>query len=507
MTHMYLGIDVGTFETKGVLVDGDGVVRARAAQRHSISTPHETHVEQDADAVWWADVCAVSQTLMRSEAAEGATIAAMACSAIGPCVLPVDAELRPLRPGILYGIDARSGPQVRALNARLGVEAILARSGNALTSQSAGPKIAWIADNEPHIAEQTRWYLTSQSYLVARLTGAVTIDHGTAGYFHPLYDLARREWNITGCEDFVSLDQLPELRWATEIAGTVTAAASAATGVPVGVPVIVGTTDSPAEAVGAGVVETGDLMIQYGSAGYMINVLDKPIVDSTLWAAPFVFPGSFVLAAGTATAGTVTRWIAEILALDGDQGDEALFGQLVALAEESPVGANGVLALPHLSGERTPVHDPQSRGILFGLSLDHSRADIARAVVEGIAHSIVHAFSAYALAGVATTAITAIGGGTKNPVLIQTVSSLTGQGQVVTDSDGASFGDAALAAFAVGAIESRGAIKQWVKGVRSVEPRPVDAARLRADHEDYLALYRAAAPLAHKRSSANHERR
>lgn len=503
MTPLFLGIDVGTFETKGVLVDEAGVVRARTSRRHTISTPQETHVEHDADEVWWADACFVSRELMSSDAAQDATIAAMACSAIGPCVLPVDENLRPLRPGILYGIDARSASQIAALNSRLGEDAILARSGNALTSQSAGPKIAWVAENEPEIAERTRWYLTSQSYIVAKLTNRVTIDHGTAGYFHPLYDLAHQEWNIAGCDDFVSIDQLPELLWATDIAGTVTEEASAQTGVPVGVPVIVGTTDSPAEAVGAAVVNAGDLMVQYGSAGYMINVLDAPHVDGNLWSAPFVFPGSFVLAAGTATAGTVTRWIAEILHLDASHGDDKLFGDLIALAGQSPVGANGVLMVPHLSGERTPVQDPQSRGIIFGLSLAHSRADIARAAIEGIAHSISHAFSAYATAGIATTAVTAIGGGTKNSILVESVSAITGQPQLVTNSDGASFGDAALAAFAVGAISSRTEIKKWVQAVRTVEPRRDAMARLRADHADYKELYARTAELAHRRSGAD----
>lgn len=505
MPQLFIGIDVGTFETKGVVVDERGVVRARASRRHGISTPQENFVEQDADNVWWADVCAVSAELMASEDVRTGDIAAMACSAIGPCILAVDDRLRPLRPGILYGVDARSTRQIESINRRLGRETILARSGNVLTSQSAGPKIAWIAENEPEIAARTRWYLTSQSYIVAKLTGVIAMDHGTAGYFHPLYNLARQEWDISGCEEFVSLAQLPDLGWAVETAGTVTAEASAVTGVPVGVPVTIGTTDSPAEAVGASVLEAGDLMIQYGSAGYMINVLDTPLVDPMLWSSPFVFKNTFVLAAGTATAGTVTRWVADILRLDATRGDAAMFAELVGLCSESPVGANGMLALPHLSGERTPLYDPHSRGVLFGLSLDHTRADIARAVIEGIAHSITHAFSAYEKAGVSTGAITAIGGGTKNPVLMQSVSTLTGKIQRVTDSDGASLGDAAMAAFAVGALKDRSAIRQWVTAVREVHPSLQDAARLKRDHDDYQELYRVTAALSHARAGGQHE--
>jgi xylulokinase len=218
-----------------------------------------------------------------------------------------------------------------------------------------------------------------------------------------------------------------------------------------------------------------------------------------------VFPGSFVLAAGTATAGTLTRWIADILALDSSLGDEKLFGDLVALAQQSPVGARGVLVLPHLRGERTPVQDPHSRGIIFGLSLEHSRADVARAAIEGIAHSIAHAFSTYDLAGVPTQEITAIGGGTKNPILVESVSSLIGKSQQIAASSGASYGDAVLAALATGAIPNRGAIKDWVSVVRNVEPDPVAAKRLRSDYADYVELYATASSLAHRRAGIAHD--
>jgi xylulokinase len=503
MQKLFLGIDIGTFETKGVLVDALGNVVASAARRHEISIPQQGHVEQDAEAIWWSDLCFVAKQLMATEVAQTGEISAMACSAIGPCVLPVDENLNPLRPGILYGIDSRAHHQVAELNKRFGVQEIFARSGNSLTSQSAGPKIMWIAQNEPEIALRTRWYLTSQSYLVARLTNSVTMDHGTAGYFHPIYDLENRNWDVTGCEDFISLDQLPEVGWATQIAGHVTSEAAGLTGIPEGTPVAFGTTDSPAEAVGAGVVESGDTMIQYGSAGYMINVLDKPVTSPDLWSAPFVFPASYVSAAGTATAGTVTRWVAELIGLDDQKGDEKLFSELIALANESSVGAKGVLMLPHLSGERTPVQNPDSRGIYFGLSLGHNRSDIARATLEGVAHSICHAFSTFARSGIEAGNIKAIGGGIKNPILLQSVSAILSKPQSVSSSVGAAFGDAAIAAFAVGQIKTRAEILNWVKTREVVSVDQALEQRLQSDHLDYVELYEANKTLAHQRANRN----
>jgi xylulokinase len=500
MRNLFLGIDIGTFETKGVLLDTLGEVVASASRRHEISSPKQGHVEQDAEMVWWSDLSFVANELMKTAVARSGKISAMACSAIGPCVLPVDENMNPLRPGILYGIDSRAQDQISELNRRMGAEAIFEKSGNTLTSQSAGPKIMWISQVEPEIAAKTKWYLTSQSYLVAKLTSKVTMDHGTAGYFHPIYDLKRQKWDTTDLEDFVSMNQLPELGWATDIAGFVTAEAARQTGIPEGTPVAIGTTDSPAEAVGAGVVLTGDTMIQYGSAGYMINVLDEPITSADLWSAPFVFPNSYVSAAGTATAGTVTRWVADIIGIDDQGGDEKLFSELISLARESEVGANGVLMLPHLSGERTPVQNPDSRGIYFGLSLGNNRNDLARATLEGVAHSISHAFNTFALCGVESKNIKAIGGGTKNPIITSSVSAIIKKPQTVSSSVGAAFGDAAIAAFAVGHIGSRSEILNWVKTGELIEVDSEMERVLEQDHTDYVELYHATKSLAKARA-------
>lgn len=493
---MFLGIDVGTYESKGVLVDHDGTVIAHARRRHGIATPHPGHVEQDPEAVWWADVTGIARELTSHP--RGHEIAGVGLSAIGPCVVATDADLRPLRPAILYGVDTRATAQIDRITDRLGADEVFRRAGNALTSQSAGPKIAWLKDEEPDVWRAARWFMTSQSWLVAKLTGEVTIDHATAGYFHPLYDVASGEWDTTGCEDFADAARLPRIAWSTEAAGTVTAAAAAETGIPVGTPVIVGTTDSPAEAVASGVVGEGELMAMYGSSGYFIRVGDRLRVNARLWSAPFVFEGTYVLAAGTSTAGTATRWIADLLGVTVDQ-DEQTFSHLIELAAESEPGARGLLALPHFSGERTPFQDPASRGVLIGLGLEHTRADVARAMLEGVGHSISAAILAFGAADASIERVMAIGGATRNPFIIGTVSTVTGLEQVVADSPGAALGDAFLAALGTGAVDEPGDVRQWVRVRETVGPDAATRALLTADHDDYLTLYNAIAPLQHGR--------
>lgn len=484
-----LGVDIGTFEAKAVLVTADGSVLARASRRHELLTPRQGHVEHDPEVVWWDGLCAVAHELMNRPEASGG-LRAVAVSGIGPCVLPVDEHLRPLRSAILYGVDVRAGRQVEALSVRLGRDEIFRRSGNWLSSQSAGPKIAWLREEEPEVWESARWFLTCQSFLVARLTGEVVIDHATAGYFHPLYDITTNAWDVSGCEDFVDEARLPRLAWSSEIAGTVTAAAWRATGIPAGTPVIVGTADAPAEAVAAGVLDAGSVMAMYGSSGFFIRVGDHLVTDQTLWAAPFVFPGTFVLAAGVATSGTATRWIAEALDIVGET-DQETFAALLDLATQAPPGCGGLLALPHFSGERTPFHDPDSRAAFVGLGLAHGRAHLARSVIEGVAHATAAALAAYGAAGAPVKRVAAIGGGTKNDILLRSVSAIAQVTQTVVGSDGAALGDAALAALAVGAVSSREEIARWTAYRHLIEPDPQLRAVLAPDHARFLALYAA----------------
>lgn len=492
MTRLLIGIDIGTYETKGVLVDTTGAVRAEARARHGISTPRPGWVEHDAETVWWADLVQVARELM-TRLSSGNELIGLGCSAIGPCVLPVDTELRPLRPAILYGVDTRATVEIAELEERLGREEIFRRSGNALTSQSAGPKMLWIERHEPEVAARTRWYLTSQSFLVARLTGRVVVDHATAGYTHPFYDLAGLRYSCAGLGGTVPEEKLPEAAWSSEIAGTVTEAAAAETGLPVGLPVVVGTTDSPAEAVGSSVMVPGDLMLQLGSTGYLIRIGDLPATSDVLWAAPWVLPGRFVLAAGTSTGGTATRWIADQLDLDRGDGDAALFGRLMELAEASPVGAGGVLHLPHFSGERTPFHDPDARAALVGMSLGTSRADLARAVCEGVGHSIALALAALTAEGADDPRIVAVGGGVKNRIITRTISDVTGHELALAETLGAAYGDAILAGIGVGAItEAEGAA--WPGFLAPVVPGAsgdADTIALRRAHDRFQRTYRA----------------
>lgn len=447
-----LGIDIGTFESKGVLVDSNGGIVATAAKPHKMIVPRPGWAEHRAEQDWWEDFTFITRAILNETGIEPGAIQAVACSAIGPCMLPVDGAGRPLMNAVLYGVDGRAEREVTALTERIGEDVLLDRCGNALTSQSVGPKILWLKNNRVDIYEKTARILTSTSYLVFRLTGEYVVDHYTAANFSPLYLVDKLDWSDALADDIIELEKLPRLAWSTEIVGGITPEAARETGLAEGTPVTAGTIDAAAEALSVGVGRPGDMMMMYGSTIFIIALTDGRVNDPRLWYAPWLFEGQHASMAGLATSGTLTHWFRDHLAQDLDPN--VAFGLLAEEAEASSPGGNGLIFLPYFSGERTPIHDPFAKGCLFGLNLTHTRGDIYRALLEGIANGTNHVIETYRDVGQAPVRLLAVGGGTRNRIWCQATSDISGLDQIICEKTmGASYGDAFLAAVAIGKAE------------------------------------------------------
>ena len=228
-------------------------------------------------------------------------------------------------------------------------------------------------------------------------------------------------------------------------------------------------------------------MLMYGSTIFTILIADKRLRDDRLWHSPWLFPGQQACLAGLATSGTLTHWFADQLARD--LNPQSAMTELAAEAEASVPGANGLIFLPYFSGERTPIHDPHSKGAVLGLTLASTRADIYRALIEGIAFATNHIFETYAEAGAPPVAIHAVGGGLRNRIWTQATSDVTGRAQFVRKvSIGAAYGDAFLAALAVGDVP-REAINTWNPAASRIEPDPANADIYRRRYDMFRALY------------------
>ncbi|MEM1315283.1 MAG: FGGY-family carbohydrate kinase, partial [Pseudomonadota bacterium] len=275
------------------------------------------------------------------------------------------------------------------------------------------------------------------------------------------------------------------------IVGQITPQAAAETGLASGTPVTAGGIDAAAEAVSVGVRKPGDLMLMYGSTVFVIRVGAAERRDPRLWHAPWLFPGEGAAMAGLATSGTLTHWFRERFAADLDP--QTAFATLAEEAAASPPGANGLLLLPYFSGERTPIHDPDARGVLFGLDLTHSRGDVYRAFIEGIAYGTAHVTETYAETGLPAQRIRAVGGGVKNPLWLQATSDATGLAQeVCARTTGAAYGDAFIAALAVGAASPED-VDRWNPVARVIEP--VEDPALARRYDQWKRLYLATQPL------------
>jgi len=487
MAELLLGIDVGTYSSKGVLVQPDGKVLKTHVVEHEMEIPHPGWAEQDADKVWWADVVAICQHILDGAPYSGMDVAGVAISAIGPCVLPMDAAGNPLRPGILYGVDTRASAEIEILNQKIGADAIYELSGMTLSSQAAGPKILWIKNNEPEVWKKTDHLTTASSYLIYRLTGEKVIDRHTASHYMPLVDIKRLEWSDRYSDEIVSLDKLPRMAWSDEIAGTVCKSGAAQTGLREGTPVAVGAVDALSEGISVGAVQPGDLMIMYGSTAFFILVLDQPVPDERMWTVAGAFKGQYNLAAGMATTGSLTRWFRDEFAaeLPADDAYQVLFDE----AEKVAPGAEGLLLLPYFSGERTPINDPKARGMIAGLSLAHKRKHLFRAVLEGVAFGIRHNIDTFNEIGAGVKRVVAVGGGTKSRHWLQIVSSVASVTQIVPElTIGASYGDAFLAGLASGLLKPSD-LGNWVHVKEEIAPDPAAQPIYEGLYQDYLALY------------------
>jgi len=489
---LLLGIDMGTGCTKGVLVDASGTVIASETIAHAMDLPRPGWAEADAEGMWWREVCQISNALM-SQLPSGGSVAGMCVSGVGPCLVLCDDDLRPLRPAILYGIDTRATEEIASLTEEFGQADILERAGTLLSSQAVGPKLEWVRRHEPQVFEAARGWYGSNSYIAAKLTGEYAIDHHTASQCDPLYATREFDWNLQWAKRICGHLPLPRLVWPNEVVGTVLPEAAAATGVPAGTPVVAGTVDAYSEAFSVGVRRPGDQMLMYGSTMFLIQIIDEYYSDPTLWATAGVDRDTLALAAGTSTAGSLIGWLQKVTG-------GASFEDLMAEASAVPPGSEGLLVLPYLAGERTPVFDPQARGVVAGLTLRHGRGHLFRAAYEGISFGIRQILERFddAHAGNRTVAV---GGGLRSPIWVQAVSDITGRAQLIPEQAiSASYGDALLAAIGVGLVPPS---TDWAKIAREIKPDPRNRALYDELYQTWRELYPATKRQVHRLAAAD----
>lgn len=492
-----LGVDIGTSSSKGVLVTAVGAILASVTVPHDVERPRPGWAEMDGE-IWWSEFVQISSQLLAD--VPDADVRAVGVSGMGPCVLLAGSDDVPVRPAILYGVDSRAGEQIDRLTRELGADEIVRVGGSTLTSQAAGPKIAWIADEESDAYARARRLYMPASWLARHLTGAYVLDHQSASQCTPLYDIEALAWHEPWWDTVAPGIERPELRWAGEIAGTVTADAAGVTGIPEGTPVITGTIDAWSEAVSVGAHEPGDLMLMYGTTMFLVATGEQTLRTPSMWTTVGAFDGTRNLAGGLATSGALTAWWKDLTAAD--------YPALLAEAEASGVGARGLVTLPYFAGERTPILDPDARGVIAGLTLTHGRGDLYRSALEATALGVRDNVETMRAAGADIRRIVAVGGGTQGALWLQIVSDVTGLIQEVPETTiGASYGAAFLAgtALAHAASDAPPSITDWNPVATVIRPDLTHRDAYDALFDRYRRLYAQTRDIVHELTAAQHD--
>lgn len=406
-----LGIDIGTTTIKSVVIDADSArVLATADREHPIRQPQPGYAEQDPDD-WWAAVTHTARAAIGGAGVSPAAIAGIGLSGQMHGTVCLGADGRPLRPAIIWA-DMRSSPQV---------EDVLARADRAeLARHAPGPPAAgfmgltlmWLARHEPHTLAQARAVLLPKDAVRLRLTGEIATEPSDAASTW-LLDVATGDWSgwllaLCGLER----RYLPPVVGSAQVVGGLRAEAAAELGLPAGVPVVAGAADMTAQALGYGLYEPGRALVIIGTGGQVFHPLTAPQVDPLLRYYVFnhAVPGRWYAQAAILAAGLSLRWLRDVLGLKARAN---AYGRLSAWAAAVPPGAEGLLFLPYLAGERTPLMDPKASGVFLGLRLHHGPGHLARAVMEGVTFALADCLALVAEPG---TAVIASGGATQSAV-------------------------------------------------------------------------------------------
>ncbi|MCL4186199.1 MAG: FGGY-family carbohydrate kinase [Rhodobacteraceae bacterium] len=447
-----LGLDIGTTSTIGILVDPPNRrIVATASRPVTLSAPHPGWAEED-PAQWWTNVCAIVRELLG--AAPGSRVAAVGVAGMVPALILLDRDGHCLRPSIQQS-DGRCEREVAEIAARIAEPEFLGMTGNGINQQLILAKLRWIARHEPDTLARLATIMGSYDYIGFRLTGQRRIERNWA-LEGGLVDLATGTVSPRLCSlGGIDPAWLPPLVGSTEIAGLVTPSAAAATGLAPGTPVIGGVADHVASAYAAGVNAPGTVLLKFGGAGDVLASASAARPDRRLFLDYHAIPGRFMPNGCMASTGSLLNWVAATLCAHEEGAARAagrrLHAHLDELAAAVPPGCEGLVMLPYFLGEKSPIHDPQARGVLAGLSLGHGVGHIWRAALEGTGYAFRHHVEVFAELGHAPDRLLASDGGSCSPVWMQIVADLHGRPvQVLSGHPGSCLGSAWLAAIGAG---------------------------------------------------------
>jgi xylulokinase len=487
-----LAHDLGTTGNKATLFAAEsGEAVATVFEGYGTTYAQPNWAEQD-PADWQRALYQGTRRLLAKAAVAPAAIAAISFSGQMQGAVLVDVAGRPLRPAVIWA-DQRATAQAERIRQVCGAEAIYRLTGHRVSPAYTAAKVLWIKEHQPEVYRRAHRVLQAKDYAAFLLTGRFATDHSDASGTQ-VFDLAGRAW-AGDVLDALGLERhlWPEAQPSTTVIGRVTAEAASASGLVAGTPVVIGGGDGACATVGAAAVQAGDVYTYIGSSAWIAVTMREPIIDpqQRIFNFAHLAPG-YCFGVGTMqAAGGAYNWLAQIL-----QG-EATLRALDAQAATAPVGAGGVLFLPYLLGERSPYWNPLARGAFVGLSMSHGRAEVARAVLEGVAMNLGLILDILREQGVQADAMRLIGGGARSSLWRQIVADVYGLPILLPalSAEATSLGAAIAGGVGVGLFPSFDIAKQFIPAAEAEQPEPARGRRYRALKALFCEAYAALEPV------------
>ncbi|CRM31016.1 Xylulose kinase [Pseudomonas sp. 28 E 9] len=501
-----MGVDIGTQSTKALLVDAHGTIIAQHSQGYRVDTPKVRWAEQ-----WpqvWLDAveACVAQCMLKAGVAAQQVKALCISSLYGGSGIAVDAQIIPLHPCLIW-MDRRAGEQVAWVRGNVDLDRMYAVTGNSLDSYYGFTKMLWLKQHQPDVWANTRYLLPPNSYINWCLTGELAVDHSSAGNIGGVYDVVARGWSGEMLDALgIPPAMMPErLLYSGEVVGGLLQDWAARLGLQAGTPVLAGGVDAAMATLAAGVTQPGNHVAMIGTSmcwGYLNQQVDA---QHGLVSMPHVYNGhrDLYIFGGAITAGASVSWFREQFCQAEEQQARASGEDSLVLLERSamniPAGSEGLLFLPYLMGERSPVWDDRASGSFVGLNLYHTRIHLYRAVLEGVSFALRHNIEAGTQgAHSLDPRLIVVGGASHSDVWMQIIADVTRYPvYTIVQEVEAALGAALLAAHTVGLVSDEAMDKGWVQLALRAQPKRENVAVYDQAFAEYLKLYPALKPIMH----------
>lgn len=498
MRELLLGVDIGTSACKVAVFNKQGEVIASGNGGYQVYYPHPGWAEQNPDE-WWSAVCSAIGDVLKKGNVKPEEIKGIGVDGQSWSAIPIDKDGNVLTNTPIW-MDTRAQSICDRLNVEIGADNIFQVAGNSMQPSYSTAKILWYKENMPEVYANTYKILQSNAFIVYRFTGICSQDK-SQGYGLHCFDMRTGTWNMEMCKKLgIPESFLSDIYECSEIVGGVSEKAAKETGLLEGTPVVAGALDAACGTLGSGVIHPGETQEQGGQAGGMSICMDEYKADPRLILGYHVVPGQWLLQGGTTGGGGVMRWFErEFADYERSVAEEkgSSLDQLNEIAEKIAPGSDGVVFLPYMSGERSPIWNPNAKGVFYGLDFAKTKAHMVRACMEGVALSLKHNLEVAKEAGADVEVLRAMGGSANSLLWTQIKSDITGKPIVVPSSDTATtLGAAILAGIGVGMYQDYDeAIRLTVKETRRHEPNPDNRAVYEKTYKTYLNLYKSLEPM------------